>query len=166
MKIGMPISLLILFGSVLCGCGVYTFGGNVPAHLSSIAIPTFENQTAEYGLAEQLTDEVVDRFTVDGSLQVRDSRSSDCVISGLIVRVTDAPFGYNADESVDEYKITITVNVSFQDRVRGEIVWEETLTQFGVYPFTSGSRAERQTGVDEAVEKLAVDILNKTVSGW
>lgn len=154
----------LLFG-VLSGCGMYTFTGAVPTHLESIAVPPFQNNTAEFGLSEDLSNALIDEFIDDNSFKVLDLRQADSVIYGTITRVQDVPNTYTADETVEEYKVTITVRVRYEDLVKGKVVWEETLSAFGIYPF-GGGLAEREQGVEEATRKLTEDILNKTVSGW
>ncbi len=150
----------------LSGCGIYTFSGNVPGHLKTLAIPDFENQTAEYGIEDQLTDEVISVFRNDNTLSIRSEEEADCVIRGVIVTITDRPSTFSPDETVQEYRITLGVAVEFYDKVQDKVVWEERLSNFGVYPFTGGAGASRDEGIEEAIEKLAEDILNKTVSGW
>lgn len=51
------------FPLLFSSCGIYSFSGNLPGGVKSIAIPVFENQTAEFGIVETLTDEVVGQFT-------------------------------------------------------------------------------------------------------
>jgi len=134
--------------------------------IRSIAIPPFENQTAEFGIAELLSEAVEDEFRSDNTLKIRNLNNADSILYGTIVRVDDHPSTYNADESVEEYRITVTVHIRYEDRLKGKTVWEENISDFGIYAFTGGSSAERDQGLQEAVTKLAEDILNKTVSGW
>ncbi|MBS1262510.1 MAG: hypothetical protein MAG453_01863 [Calditrichaeota bacterium] len=162
---GTAAAIAILTLCLVAGCGFYTFGGAVPGHLNSVAIPIFENQTSEFGIAEDLYDALLDEFTTDNTLKVVDLRDADSVIQGVIVRVDDVPSTFSADESVEEYKVTITLRVSYRDLVKDKVVWEQTVSEFGIYPF-SGGRSAREQGVQEALDKLTEDILNKTVSGW
>ena len=37
--------------------------GSIPPHIKSIAIPLAENQTAEFGMSEAVTDNMVNEFT-------------------------------------------------------------------------------------------------------
>lgn len=168
-KRGSPVIRMLVFlllpAYFLSGCGFYTFSGNVPGHLESIAIPAVENRTAEFGLVEELTDAIIESFTQDNTLKIRKLQNADCVLYCTLLRLDDKPFSFQANETVDEYKVTLTLKVKFEDRVKGKTVWEETLTQFGVYPFGEGASA-REDGIAEAIEKLAEEILNKTVSGW
>ncbi|MBZ0264466.1 hypothetical protein K8I28_07335 [bacterium] len=134
--------------------------------MKSIAIPVFENQTAEFGIVETLTDEVVGQFTRDNSLKIRDLDAADSVLRGTLMRVEDQPFTVRADESVEEYKVTLHVRLVFENLKDGKIILDESISGFGVYPFGGGSRAQRDEGIEEAIGKLSQDILNKTVSGW
>jgi outer membrane lipopolysaccharide assembly protein LptE/RlpB len=161
----LTLTSLALIFLIVSGCGVYTFSGAVPGHLKSIAVPPFENQTAEFGLAEDLSAALIDEFLDDNSFKVLDLRQADAVIYGTIVRIHDAPSTYSSNESVQEYKVTITARVRYEDLVKGKIIWDETISSFGTFP-TGGGLAERAEGIDEAVKKLTEDILNKTVSGW
>jgi hypothetical protein len=162
MKLASFLGLLLL----LQGCGFYSFTGASTGGLKSIAIPTFENQTAEFGLAETISDNLIDRFNQDGSLKVRDPRTADSILYGTITRITDQPAAYTAAGNVEQYKVTIAVHLRFEDRIKGKIVWEDNVSQFGLYPFGSGSTADRDQGLSEAMDKLVDDILSKTVSGW
>jgi len=162
----LTFSALLVFLTFLAGCGIYTFGGSVPSHLSSVAIPMLENQTAEFGLAETITEELIEQFTIDNSLKVKELRNADSAIFATVVRIADQPSTYNANETVEEYKVTLVVKVRYEDLVEKKVVWEETISQFGVYPFSGGSSAERESGLLEAVDKLVEQVINKTVSGW
>lgn len=146
------------------GCGIYSFSGSVPSDLKTVAIPIFENQTAEFGLDQELTDEVVNTFTIDNTLKIVDLRNADSVIYGTIARVDDQPSTYSADESVQEYRITIVVRVKYEDLVNGKVVWEQTISNFDNY--NPSDPADREVAVGNAMEKITEDILNKTVSGW
>jgi Lipopolysaccharide-assembly len=158
--------LFVLLPIIFSGCCMYTFKGNVAPHLKTIAIPPFENQTAEFGLSEQLTEDLIDLFSSDNTLKVRSLSSADAVIRATIVRIDDRPSTISANETVEEYKVTINVRVKCEDLVLGKVIWEENISNFGIYPFQGGSSADRKSGIDEAIEKIVEDILNKTVSGW
>lgn len=157
------LSVLILL-LPLAGCGIYSFSGAVPTHLQTVAIPIFENQTAEFGLDQEMTDEVVNTFTIDNTLKIVDLRNADSALYGTIARVDDQPSTYSADESVQEYRVTIVVRVRYEDLTNGKVVWEQTISNFDNYD--PGDPADREAAVGEAMRKITEDILNKTVSGW
>ncbi|MCH7954892.1 MAG: hypothetical protein IIC40_04020, partial [Candidatus Marinimicrobia bacterium] len=57
MKFRSLMSAIIAASTVVIGCGPYSFSGSsIPSHIKSVAIPIFENETAEFGIKEKVTD--------------------------------------------------------------------------------------------------------------
>ena len=152
------LTLIILSG----GCGIYSFSGSsLPAHIKTVSIALFEDNTAEYGINQQLTDSLIDAVTRDNSLKIASPGSGDSVIRGSILRIQDQVGQYNAQEQAGDYRITITVNVIFEDRQKRKVMWEEQISQWGRYEPSS-----RDDGIAEAIEKLSEQIMNRLVSDW
>lgn len=150
------------------GCGVYSFSSTGGSGIKSVAIPLFQDQTAEFGIKETLTDEVVNVFTRDNTLKVTDRRNADSLLEGKIINVDDQAGAFTRDETVQDIKITITVSVQYQDLKKRKTIWEEAITQWGTFnpDAAEGENATREDAIDEAVSKIAREILNKSVSGW
>jgi len=55
MRAVLPTLILPFF----VGCIYYSMAGSIPPHIKSIAIPLVENQTAEFGMSEAVTDNMV-----------------------------------------------------------------------------------------------------------
>ena len=53
-----------------------------------------ENQTAEFGLAESITDGIIDQFNGAGILLLEDSDAANSILSGKIIKVTEGPVSY------------------------------------------------------------------------
>lgn len=157
--------LSIGLGALLCGCGAYSFSGAVAGDIKSITIPLFDNQTAEFGIQETITDALIAGFQREGILKVVDETRADAILHGTILRIDDTPNTYTADEQVSEYRFQITCEISLENARTGEDLWKQTFSTWGNYPYT-GSLADRQTGMDEALRKLTEDILNRIVSNW
>ncbi len=81
-SISAIVSLLII-----SGCGFYSFKGSLPAHIKSISIPIFVNETAEFGVAEAITDGVTAVFIEENILKVVDEENAHSVIHGTIKKV-------------------------------------------------------------------------------
>ena len=149
------------------GC-VYSFkGSSVPAHLKTIAVQLFDDQSGsgEPGLRELLTNKLIERFKQDNSLEVSDKTHADSMIEGTISSMTDQPLVVAAGEAVTKRHITVNTNVVYQDLKLRKKVFEKQFSNWGDYE-VSGGPAQRKTAVSAAVDKLAEDILNETVSGW
>lgn len=149
----------------LVHCGYYSFSGSLPPHLKTVAIPLFDNRTAEFGIAEEMTDTIIDEFTRDGSLKITDQGSADVLIEGSIIRIEDRAGGFSQDEQVQDFNVYVTVRVKCTDQVKRTVMWEERLTQFGTYDPAEGAQG-RSDAIAEAMDKFSEQILNNTVSGW
>jgi hypothetical protein len=157
---------LIFICSAFLGC--YSFkGGSVPPHLKTIAIPVIEDRSGfgEPLLRDSFTQQLVDRFTNDNSLQLTDRNSADSMLEGMVTDVKDMPAILEGSDKVSERRITITVKMTYQDLKLRKKIWEKTYTDWGNYS-TGGGLTERNTGVQEAIRKLTEIILNDTVAGW
>lgn len=160
------ISLLLLLSFQLSGCFRYSFTGTVPPHLKTVAIPTLEDRTSEFGLRESLTDALIGSYRKDNTLRVVDVARADAVVSGEILSVSEAPYTFTASETITEYRVTVNVNVRFEDKVKAKVIFEAPISAWGTYNFANEGTAGRQKAVDAAVQKLADDIVAKTLSGW
>ena len=162
------LSFVVLLSFVcIAGC-TYSFkGGSVPAHLKTIAIPLVQDQSG-YGdptLRDNLTQQLVDRFTNDNTLQIADRNTADSMLEGVVVDVKDAPSVVQAGEQVAARRITVSVHVTFEDLKLRKKIWEKDFSNWGDYA-SGGGATQRNDGINEAVRKLTEDILNETVAGW
>lgn len=157
--------LLALIVSIT-GCGVYSFSGHGIGGVETIAIESFENQTAEFGIREELSDAILNALLKDRTLTVVDRSNADAILFGNILSIRDNPLTYDQNETVSEYEISISMSFVLRDPEKTDPVWQGTLTGKGSYPFTSGGTTEREEGMDKALDRLAQDLLNKLTSDW
>jgi len=143
-------------------CSYYSFSGStLPSHIKTVAIPTFKDETPEFGIREQLTRAVIELFNDDPNLNVIGSKSSDSIIRGEILNISDEPHTFGKDETTTQYKFVIAVKITFEDLKRKNIIFQETLSTFSVY-----EENNRESGIEEAIIKLSEDIINKIIAGW
>jgi hypothetical protein len=152
------LSILALF----CGCGIYSFSGsNLPAHIKTVTIPFFQNQTSEFGVDQELTNSLIAAVNKDNTLKIGNPRSSDSALMGAVVSFEERAGQYDRQETkASNFRIFITIKVRFEDVKKKEAIWEETWTQWGEY------ESNRNDGISQAVEKLTTEVMNRLVSGW
>jgi hypothetical protein len=156
----IPI-LTLLIGLQFLRCGAYSFSGStLPPHIKTVGIPLFEDRTTEFGIDQLLTDALIQAVTNDNTLKIANSRESDAIISGVITSVKDRTGQYDADETAGDYRVFVSVKVRFEDVKKRVLLWEDTITQWGAYD------TNRNDGIEEALEKISTEILNRSVSGW
>ena len=162
----IEVTLIVMILCAVSVSGCYSFtGSSVPVHLKTVAIPLFDDVSGfgEPNLREKLTQKVVDNTVNDNSLEVADRTSSDSIIEGTIVSVVDAPSVISPGEQVSTRRVTINVRASFTDMKFRKKLWEKSFSQWGEY--AQGS-PDRSAAIEEAIGKIAEDILIETVSGW
>jgi hypothetical protein len=150
----------------LSGCYSFT-GSSVPAHLKTVAIPLFEDQSGagEPSLREKITNKLIERFRQDNSLEVADRNRSDAVIEGIILSMPDQPQVVTTGETVSKRRLTLSVKVTYEDLKFKKKIFEKEFTAWGDYE-SGGGPAQRVAGIDAAIDKLAEDILLAAVAGW
>jgi hypothetical protein len=150
------------------GCSAYSFtGSSVPAHLKTISIPVAQDKSpaAIPGLRELLTDNLIQKFINDNSLQVSGITSADASLNCVITSVTDVPAIVSAGEQISARKLTITVRVLYKDTVMKKTVFEKDFSGFGEY-VPAQTTNEREDAIAIAVNYISEDILLAVVSGW
>ena len=165
MKFKILTALVISISMTTIKCGPYSFSGSsIPPHIKSVAIPIFENETAEFGIKEKVTDALLENFISENILKISDRKNADSIIRGAIVRITDVPFTFDENEIVQEYRVTIYLNLVWEDQVKNNELFDGKISGWGVYP--ADSPEERDEGIEKAIERLITEITNQTLSGW
>ena len=152
----------------IAGCAYSFTGASVPSHLKTIAIPLVDDQSGfgEPGLRESFTTTLTNLFINDNSLEVADKTHADSILEGTITSISDAPAVIQPGEQVATRRITMNVRFTFQDMKLRKKVWDKTFSEWGDYQSGGTGASQRQTGLQEAIQKLTEDILLETVSGW
>lgn len=170
----------VLFLFFVCGCG-YTTHSMLSPDFRSIYVNNFQNKikiTAEQsdvrmyrgyrpGMETDLTKGVIDKFLSDGNLKIVDKDSASLVLSGDLMDLRKEPLRYDDNNTVEEYRIIITVDMELNDARNGKLVWREAAFSGEATYRTSGSLAKSESSaIDDAVADLARRIVERTVEGW
>jgi hypothetical protein len=170
----VPWSALVRVAAALAwlagGCGYTASPALLPQHLKTVAIPVFENGTPEVQLEQQVTDAVVQRFVRDNHLKIVDERSANSVVRGRVTSYKNAVFGFTANTTTaNAFRITIAVQVTFKDMVKNRELWSGEIVKSAIYYVQEVPGQEVKTDLDgrkEAIEKIADEILSRSVEGW
>lgn len=155
-------------GSLLAACGVrYGFSeGAFPAHVRTMAVLPFENQTASADLQNELFQSM--RRRLQQQLGVRDApqERADALVRGTILSYdADVPVAFSADprQTVSaRRRLQITIDVEILDQTTGKTLWQKKgLRAEGEY----AERAEPE-GRRQAIEKIVNDIIEGAQSQW
>jgi hypothetical protein len=177
----------LLLTITMQSCMFYSMAGSIPPHIKSIAIPLVENQTAEFAMAETVTDNLVSKFTKENILRVTDEKSADSIMKGVILKVDDGPYTYSKQEAVTEYRFTVSMKMEWLDVANDKVLLTKQYSGWGAYGLSGdistdgidndGDGAIDGDDIDEigdprefatkvAVEKIAEDVLNDILTSW
>ena len=162
MKHTVTITLLIAF---VAGCGYYSVSSSLPGHIKTCAVPLFENETVEVNIVENITAEVVDAIIKDGNMDVIGEFQADAVVNGTIVDVVEEADTYSSEEEAEQFRIRVFANVTFFDSKKNRDIWSEENME-GWARYNAADPSSRDDALQEALEMLAKEIIDKTVSGW
>ncbi len=163
----LPAAVMMV-ALVLTGCSHYGFSASVKTHISSVAIPVLENETVEFAIGQELTDALIEGFSDDSSLRVVGEDEAESILRGTVVRYSRPVLSYDAGGSPREYKVSVVAKLSYEDLTNGTVVWEDEITGWAVYSASgeSGELATEEEAQERALEKLAQDVLSRTVQAW
>lgn len=150
-------------------CWYYSFKGTIPPHINSIAIPEFDNNTAEFNLSEIVTEQVKVNFIRENILDVIDKEDANSVLYGNISSIQDKPLVYESSETgeqVEEYQVIIRVDIEWYDKLKDENLIEKQFTGKGEYDPTGATDDTRENAINEALDNLTEDVINAILTIW
>jgi len=157
---------LAVLALALGGCG-YSFRGNLPPHIRTVAVPVFVNRTQEPALENTVTAAVVDAFVSSGRLRVVPLGQADSVLEGEIIGYSLVPLAFDRNVNIQEYRLLLTLNLKFRDARQGGMLWhQDGLQEKGDFRLagqagTVGTTIGREEG---AIREAAVQIGRRIVT--
>ena len=118
------------------------------------------------GIKEKFTEILKNKIISDNTLRLVEKTSADGVLTCSINMIRDEALVISGTENVTKRKITISVNVIFDNLKKQKKVWERNYENWGEYNSSSNSFSEREIGINVARDKITEDILNDIISNW
>jgi hypothetical protein len=149
----------------LAGC-LYSFtGGGLPAHIRTVAINTFDNQTPSPDIPKELLDSL--HKELQRRLGVRDAPidHADALVRGTITTYdADVPVAFNASpQSLGAgRKLQITVEVEIIDQSNNHVLY----TNKALRAEADYAERDETTGRQKAISKIVQQIIEGVQSNW
>jgi len=123
---------LLLLSLPGCGYSLAGRGSFLPAHIKTIGVPLFENQTDRVDVEKKLTEEVVTELNSRGKYVVKpDVTGVDAVLQGRVVSFVVQPVTFEAGATsqsanqASRYAVIVRVRVEFKDLLQNKILWSD-----------------------------------------
>ncbi len=163
------ILTLLLSSVLLCACTFkYSFtGASISPDASTVSIQPFENFAAMVmpSLASSMTEALQDRFQRQTSLDLI-KEDGDLAFDGDITNYVSTPIAVTGDEYASQNRLTITVKMTFTNKLDPSQNYSKTFSAFADYDSNSMLQDVEPTIIPEIQEKLIEDIFNAAVSNW
>lgn len=160
------LSLVLLFivhCSVLtlltaCGYHIAGKGGAFPGGVKTIAIPFFINQTQKPEIESFITADLVDEFVRGGQVQVVKEVEAEATLIGIIKGYTLAPISFTGSDVIQEYRLSIQMEVTLVRKADGKVLWEDKgITDYEDFKVTTTDVTATKTAELDAFKKMAKD---------
>ncbi len=158
------VIISVLFILILAGCR-YQLPPQLPPATSKIAIPAFDNQTFQYGLAEVLTNSVVEQFLLDGRLRVGEEKEADLILKGKITQYLKETLS-EVSMGLTEYRVKIEISTSLISTKDGKVLWEKKVEEATTYTPTEGEVQTESDAIRQTNRKIGEDLVNLVMEGW
>lgn len=161
----IAITVIALFWS----CSYSFTGSSVPTHLQTIAIPIVKDKSGsgEPGLSNDFTQDLIQQFVDDNSLQVVNSVNSDAVLSVTTVSFQERSEVVSGEnEKATQRRITITVKALYKDLVLKKTIFDKRFSNYTTFDATSNSFENRQDAIQRAIALVNLDLLLAVVANW
>jgi hypothetical protein len=173
-------TLILLPLVFISGCG-YTTGSLLPAHFKTINIENFSNKiplTDEVSdqqryktyrplLEVDVTRAIIDRFIFDGYIRPSQKKDANLILEGALVDFRREPTKYGYNDTIEQYRIVILVDLKLIDTESGKVVWTEKNFAGNDYYFTTGPQQKSEdAAVSDALNDLARRVVERVVDVW
>jgi hypothetical protein len=107
-----------------CGYALAGRGNFLPDYIQIIGIPTFENNSSFFQLAQLVTDKVRTEFISRGNYKVvPELTGADAVLRGTVTNVAVVPTNFSTEQQASRYTIVVTANIELRDTRKDTVLW-------------------------------------------
>jgi outer membrane lipopolysaccharide assembly protein LptE/RlpB len=159
------IWILLTLWAFLSACG-YQFagGGNFPAGVTSLSINMFENRTAETGVENVFTNDIIYEVTRDKKVVLTSKNAADAILTGVIASMRTDTITHKGAYTSSERRVTVAVDLKLENR-SGRVIWTANgVSANEVYNVAADKQAteqNRRTAISKLSKRLAETIYHR-----
>ena len=136
-----------------CGYHIAGKGGNIPGNIATISIPFLKNKVQKPDVETVITTSLVDEFVKSGIIKVVEE-DAEAVLNGAITGYDLTPVSFNKNDVIQEYRLTIKLDISLVRKNDGKILWEgKDITDYEDFKVTTTDVNATKSAESDAVKK-------------
>lgn len=160
------LGLILLLNS--CRLSISMSGSNIDERATTVYVATFTNNASliNPSLSQDLTTELKNQIQNQTPLTIVNQSNADYSIEGSITNYSISPVAIQGDDVAAMNRLTITVNVSFENSFNENENFNSTFSRYVDYPSSQNFTAIESSLVAEINTALTEDIFNKAFVNW
>jgi hypothetical protein len=167
-SIRQAAQLLVLGATILLAPACcYKFNTPNTGDAKTYSVAFFENKASivNPSLSQVFTEKLKNKIKRESRLTMV-PEGGDFSFSGYISNYSVAPAGIQNQDQASLNRLTITVNLKFENRLLPKQNFEQPISAFADFPGSSSLSQVESTLVDEITDKLIQEVMNRTVNNW
>ena len=148
------------------GCGVYSFtGASIEGKTINIHVMENRAQNVVPTLSATLTEKIRGRIVSQTGLAPVNGEA-DYDLTGAITMYQVTVSGIENTQQASKNRLTITIQVNFENRLNPEADFSQSFTRFADFPATQTLQAAEAALIEDIGNQLADDIFNNAFVNW
>jgi len=156
-------AVLFCCAAVFAGCASYKMGSRVPQEFRLAAVPVFENASGTPEAGSFATQAVLEEMLRDGTFRPTDLESATLKVQGRVTACSLGAIRFNRNRitQTDEYRLTMTVEVTAVEKASGRLVLDRVPVS-ATTTFTT--RDDLQTGLHDGLPRVSAALAQNVVA--
>lgn len=161
-------ALLCILALALTSCGIYSFSGtSIQPDVKTVTINYFDYKALRMNptLSNDITEALRTEFRKMTRLEQVDM-DGDIEITGEVTGYDVSAAAVTADEVAAKNRLTVSVKITFTNRLYPEEDFDKSFSQYEEYDSTNSLDAVESSLCADIIKKLVDDIFNASVANW
>lgn len=152
---------------VVAGCAYSFRSGALPPDVRTVTIAPVQNEAAVVipTLAQTFAEALRQKFISQSPLTLA-SEKGDLTLYGRITDFKVAPVAIQGTQQAAQNRLSITIYVKCVSTRYPELNWEQSFMNFADFPAAQPLTAVQEALLLDISERIAQDVVNKTLSFW
>lgn len=165
----VAVLLTVIAGFLFSACG-YRFagGGDLPASVKRVSIAVLENKTAESGIENIITNDIIYEFIRNGRIAAK-ADDADAYLTGTIESANDEAISRQSAQTSLERRITVILSLKLKDK-SGKIIWSRkgiaSDQAFAVTADKNETEKNKRTAIELLSKRLAENAYNRLTDNF
>jgi len=150
---------IILLWSLFLACG-YRFAGSgsFPFGIKTISVKMFENRSAETGVENVITNDLIYEFTRREQVILAGADMADAILAGVVKSMSSVTISHRGEYTTNERRVEIKVDLQLTDK-SGDVIWSaKDVSENEAYKVMSDKQSTERN------RKAAIETLSKRLS--